>query len=125
MDRSSSETNVMETWPRCYLREVSVQQFDKLLSKICIHSSLSLQKGISCWIFHGAAPGPALTQCFSSHLNVGLEYPCKFCSCCQARKVPSTGEDSTGSQNALDKFKQRGNTASCQLIYSSFGLIFI
>lgn len=63
----------METWPICYLHEVSVQQLDKLLSKICISSFLSVQKGISCRTFHGAVPGPAPTQCFSSDLNVGLQ----------------------------------------------------
>lgn len=53
------------------------------------------------------------------------EYPCDICNYYQAGKVASTWEDSTGSQNGLHKFKQRGNTAFYQLTYSSFGLVFM
>lgn len=77
----------------------------------------------------GSCRGQSLAQ-FYSILQFWFECriterPCKICNYYQAIKVASTWEDSTGSQNGLHKFKQRGNTAFGQLAYSSFGLVFI
>lgn len=72
----------------------------------------------------GSCRGQSLAQ-FYSILQFWFEcriteYPCKICNYYQARKVASTWEDSTGSQNGFHKFKQKSSQIQLSVNWSGF-----